>query len=117
MPIEAEPGLAAGKHDFVRITIDDTWLSPERFAEYLEATSGARERASRLYEWNALDSSALFEFIGHVEVLLRNAIIYEVERAGSTPRRSSGCARSIARRPWQKSGRCQSPATRSGIWW
>ena len=67
------------------ITIDDAWSSPERFAEYLDAASGDRERASRLYEWNASASSALFELIGHFEVLLRNAIIHEVERAGSNP--------------------------------
>lgn len=67
------------------ITIDDAWLSPERFAEYLAAADGDHDRASRLYEWNASASSALFELIGHFEVLLRNAIVREVERAGSNP--------------------------------
>lgn len=69
----------------VGITIDAAWLSQERFAEYLEAASGDPERASRLYEWNASASSALFELIAHFEVLLRNAIVHEVERAGSNP--------------------------------
>ena len=49
-------------------------LSPERLATYLDAVDGDVERAIRLYEWNAQVSAALFEVIGHVEVVLRNAI-------------------------------------------
>jgi len=49
-------------------------LSPERLSTYLDATHGDIDRAIRLYEWNAEVSAALFEVIGHVEVVLRNAI-------------------------------------------
>ena len=49
-------------------------LSPERLATYLDAVDGDVERAIRLYEWNAQVSAALFEVIGHVEIVLRNAI-------------------------------------------
>lgn len=66
-------------------TIDSAWVSTERFAEYLDAASGDPGKASRLYEWNARASSALFELIGHFEVLLRNAIVHEVQRAGTNP--------------------------------
>ncbi|MBU3718818.1 MAG: hypothetical protein FGM45_11005 [Actinobacteria bacterium] len=49
-------------------------LSAERLSTYLAATHGDIDRAIRLYEWNAEVSAALFEVIGHVEVVLRNAI-------------------------------------------
>ncbi|MBU3690068.1 MAG: hypothetical protein B7C54_04640 [Acidimicrobiales bacterium mtb01] len=49
-------------------------LSPARLATYLDAEEGDLDRAIRLYEWNAAVSAALFEVIGHVEVVLRNSI-------------------------------------------
>lgn len=72
-------------HAGVSNSINTAWVSPERFAEYLEAAGNDPVRASRLYEWNASASSALFELIAHFEVLLRNAIVHEVERAGVNP--------------------------------
>lgn len=67
------------------ISIDSTWLSNERFANYLDAAGQDIEVASRLYEWNAASAAALFELIGHFEVILRNRIIIELGRAGNSP--------------------------------
>lgn len=64
--------------------INPLWISPERFSEYLAAAGGDDQRASRLYEWNASASAALFELIAHFEVLLRNSIVRELDRAGSS---------------------------------
>ncbi|MGY6655998.1 hypothetical protein ACXIZN_27925 [Amycolatopsis sp. TRM77291] len=49
-------------------------LSEPRMAPYLEAASGDKVAALRLYEWSARTSSAAFEVVGHLEVLLRNAL-------------------------------------------
>jgi hypothetical protein len=48
-------------------------ISAPRFAAYLEAADSTAS-ALDLYEWNASMASALFELVGHVEVILRNAI-------------------------------------------
>ena len=48
-------------------------VSPERLAPYRRTTSGLHE-AVQLYEWNAALSAALWLDIGHLEVLVRNAI-------------------------------------------
>ena len=65
--------------------IDSKWLSPERFAEYLSTAGEDVELASRLYEWNAAASAALFEIIHHFEVLLRNSIVMQLEKDGPSP--------------------------------
>lgn len=49
-------------------------LSPERLAPYLTATSGDQAGALRLYEWNLAVSGALYEALGIIEVVLRNAL-------------------------------------------
>ncbi|MFC7532153.1 hypothetical protein [Actinoplanes sp. GCM10030250] len=49
-------------------------FSPERMAPYVVATGGDLERAIALYAWNADLSAVLSTTIGHVEVLLRNAV-------------------------------------------
>jgi hypothetical protein len=49
-------------------------LSPDRLAPYEQAVSGDLAAAFSLYEWNMSASAALFETLGPVEVLLRNAI-------------------------------------------
>ncbi|WP_241832889.1 hypothetical protein [Amycolatopsis sp. CB00013] len=49
-------------------------LSEPRMAPYLEGASGDQVAALRLYEWSARTSSAAFEVVGHLEVLLRNAL-------------------------------------------
>lgn len=49
-------------------------LSPERMQPYVDAADGDDVRALRLYEWNIAISGALFESLGTLEVLLRNAL-------------------------------------------
>ncbi|MFT3799138.1 hypothetical protein [Microbacterium sp.] len=49
-------------------------LSPERLAPYLRATGGDPSAAVRLYEWNLAVSGALYEALGILEVVLRNAL-------------------------------------------
>lgn len=56
----------------------------------MKAADGDPGAASRLYEWNARASSALFELIHHVEVLLRNALIRELATRGSGPNMPPG---------------------------
>lgn len=51
-----------------------TALSPERLAPYLRATGGEPTEAVRLYEWNLGVSGALYEALGILEVVLRNAL-------------------------------------------
>lgn len=70
-------------HPLVRI--EPNWVSKERFAEYEDASGGDLDVASRLYEWNARSSAALFEVIHHFEVLLRNAIVRQLEKDGQSP--------------------------------
>lgn len=65
--------------------IDPNWLSVERFAEYESVAGGDPDLASRLYEWNAEASAALFEIIHHFEVLLRNTIVEQLKRDGQSP--------------------------------
>jgi hypothetical protein len=62
-------------------------LSTERLAPYLTATSGDQAGALRLYEWNLAVSGALYEALGIVEVVLRNAMsaqltVWHRNRAG-----------------------------------
>lgn len=49
-------------------------LSPERLAPYVRATLGDLTEAVRLYEWNLAVSGALYEALGILEVVLRNAL-------------------------------------------
>jgi len=50
-------------------------LSPERLAPYLRSTGGGDfDAAVRLYEWNLAVSGALYEALGILEVVLRNAL-------------------------------------------
>jgi hypothetical protein len=49
-------------------------LSPERLGPFLTAAHGDPDAALDLYAWNARLSAALATTIGHVEVVLRNAI-------------------------------------------
>lgn len=70
--------------------VEPDWVSEKRFAEYLEVAGGDRDVASELYVWNARVSSALFELIHHVEVLMRNAVIRELTARGSGPNMPPG---------------------------
>lgn len=49
-------------------------LAVPRVATYLDACNGDLDRALRLYRWNARLAGALWEALGHGEVLLRNTI-------------------------------------------
>ncbi|MFD0774074.1 hypothetical protein ACFQZ2_09070 [Streptomonospora algeriensis] len=49
-------------------------LSEPRTAPYLEKAGGNRNDALALYEWSARTAAAAFEDVGHLEVLLRNAL-------------------------------------------
>lgn len=51
-----------------------TALSAERLAPYVRATNGSLAEAVRLYEWNLAVSGALYEALGILEVVLRNAL-------------------------------------------
>ena len=56
------------------------WVSQPRLAPYLRQTGGDPDTAWALYEWNASMSAALTEVIHHVEILLRNSMIRELEK-------------------------------------
>lgn len=49
-------------------------LSTERLGPYRAAAGGDLERALQLYQWNATVGSAFLETLGHLEVVLRNAL-------------------------------------------
>ncbi len=50
------------------------YLSAGRLAPYQLATGGDPEKALRLYEWNAQVGAAFLEILGHLEIVLRNAL-------------------------------------------
>ena len=60
----------------------DVWalLSEPRMRPYVEAASGDRDRALALYEWSTRTAASAFEVVGHLEVLLRNALDRELAR-------------------------------------
>lgn len=49
-------------------------LSEPRMAPYLRVADDDRARALDLYEWSCRTASAAFEIVGHLEVLMRNAL-------------------------------------------
>lgn len=55
-------------------------LSPERLTAYLQDVGGDRERALRLYLWNAEVSAAFYTPLQGLEVALRNALHRELSR-------------------------------------
>lgn len=64
-------------------------MSPDRLGSY-EVEAGTPAGAVALYEWNLSMSAALFETLGAVEVILRNAFHRELvrrhrERGGTGP--------------------------------
>jgi hypothetical protein len=60
-------------------------LSVERFAPYRAAAGGDPARAVALYEWDAIVGAAFWAALGHVEVVVRNAM-HEQLTAWSTTR-------------------------------
>lgn len=61
-----------GQTDFKR------WFSDARLGPYLAEAAGDETVAEQLYEWNARLSAACLEVLGHLEVLLRNAVDREL---------------------------------------
>ncbi|MGW4716113.1 hypothetical protein [Nocardia sp. NPDC004260] len=55
-------------------------LSKPRMAPYLHAAQGDRAAAMKLYTWSARTVAASFEVLGHMEVLLRNALDTELRK-------------------------------------
>ncbi|AWL33850.1 MULTISPECIES: Abi family protein [Streptomyces] len=49
-------------------------LSPDRLAPYLSACGGDEPTALALYRWNSDLAAAFFEQLGHLEIMLRNAL-------------------------------------------
>jgi len=49
-------------------------LSPARINPYLTACAGRQDQALSLYRWNSTIAAAFFEDLGHLEVMLRNAL-------------------------------------------
>lgn len=52
----------------------ERWFSAERLVPYRAACDGADDRAADLYAWNGALSAALWQTLGHVEILLRQAM-------------------------------------------
>ena len=61
-------------HDLSEIAVMSRRISPERLGPYASAAGGSGSAALDLYVWNAEMSAVLSVTIGHVEVILRNAI-------------------------------------------
>lgn len=60
----------------VELDVPVMWsmLSESRMTPYLRDAAGDKSTALDLYEWSARTASAAFEVVGHLEVLLRNAL-------------------------------------------
>lgn len=54
-------------------------ISRARLSSFLQEANGDIADAIHLYEWNAQLSASIFELLGHVEVVIRNAMNRELE--------------------------------------
>lgn len=52
----------------------EPFLTPERLAPYRGAVGGDLDAALPLYEWNTQIGAALLEVLGHLEIVMRNAM-------------------------------------------
>ncbi|GAA3760811.1 Abi family protein [Streptomyces tremellae] len=63
-------------------------ISSPRFAPYLADCSGDTTAALALYQWNSEAAAAFFEQLGHLEIMLRNAmdarLVHRQQRRGRT---------------------------------
>ena len=59
-------------------------LTVARLGSYLHETGGNVEAAIRLYDWNTSAASALYEDLGRLEVVFRNAVDDALARYGAT---------------------------------
>jgi hypothetical protein len=72
--------------DPLRRTLEER-LSVARLRPYRQAVGGDLESALALYAWNTLAAGAFFEDLGHLEVVLRNALHTELAAWHATNRR------------------------------
>ncbi|MPY82209.1 MAG: hypothetical protein GEV00_02615 [Actinophytocola sp.] len=56
----------------------ESWFSTDRVAPYRDTCNGDGDQAAALYAWNAELSAAMWHTLGHVEVLVRNALHREL---------------------------------------
>ncbi|NJQ01763.1 Abi family protein [Streptomyces zingiberis] len=63
-------------------------ISPDRLTPYLSACAGDSTAALALYQWNGDLAAAFFEPLGHLEIMLRNALdarlVIRQQRRGHT---------------------------------
>ena len=55
-------------------------ISPARLSSFRLKTDNDVTKALRLYEWNAHLSASIFELLGHVEIIVRNAMHQELSQ-------------------------------------
>lgn len=64
-------------------------LTPARIGPYLSTCGGDVTAALALYQWNSEIAAAFFQSLGHLEIMLRNAmdarLVDRQQRAGRTP--------------------------------
>lgn len=80
------PGHCFCHNDFMSDRWVEAWLSAPRFQRYLKISSGDRERALALYEWNVETSQVLMHDIAHFEVALRN--VYDAVISDNWPHKT-----------------------------
>jgi hypothetical protein len=59
-------------------------LTADRLRSYLGSTDGDASLAFSLYDWNSDISSAMFQVLGDVEIVLRNAVDREMQKLNVT---------------------------------
>ncbi|MFE3995020.1 hypothetical protein ACFXPW_25485 [Streptomyces goshikiensis] len=64
----SDPAAPSASKDVIEL------ISPDRLNPYLAACGGDPETALRLYRWNGELAAAFFEPLGHLEIMLRNAL-------------------------------------------
>lgn len=78
---EVEAAASAGaSHRMSHIGVLRARIARPRFDRYVLAVGGDPARALRLYEWNLVASSAFYETLGQLEILLRNALDEQLRR-------------------------------------
>ncbi|MFF9221675.1 hypothetical protein [Streptomyces viridosporus] len=87
-------------------------ISPDRLNPYLTACAGDSAAALALYRWNSDLVAAFFEPLGHLEIMLRNALdarLVAASSAGAGPPSGTTTSRSpSAARPAATSSRPES---------
>ncbi|MFI0794977.1 hypothetical protein ACH4OY_20150 [Micromonospora rubida] len=93
-------------------------FSPERLGAYQTAVGGDIDQAVTLYEWNATVSGAFWITLGHVEVLIRNALHQRLtdwsSRIYQEPRWYLDPGRVLDDRRHQQIAKAREQATRDG---